>query len=125
MPSLHELEARREAILQQMRSIRSIRRGTINEQYLKVSHQGIREPVLRGPYYVLSRREGSKTVSQRLTSEAEVQQAREDIAEHKRFVALCQEFEEVTERLGQLEREAPDLEEKKKRRKWSSSKNRK
>ena len=40
MQTIHELEARRNEIARQMLSIRSLRRGTINEQYLKVSHKG-------------------------------------------------------------------------------------
>lgn len=106
-----------------MRSIRSLKRGSISEQFLKVSHQGIQEPVSRGPYYVFSRREGNKTSSRRL-SVAKLEQARKDLEEYKRFVSLCREFEILTERLGDLERQSPDLA-KKKRRKSSSSKKRK
>jgi hypothetical protein len=37
-----------------MRAIRSMKRAGINEQYLKVPHKGKAEPVLRGPYYVMT-----------------------------------------------------------------------
>lgn len=124
MTTPEDLESRRKAILEQMQSIRSMRRGSISEQFLKVRHQGVVEPVSRGPYYVLSRREGNKTSSQRLRSAAEIAQARKDIEGHRRFVALCREFELVTERLGELERESPALEREKKRRRWLSSKSR-
>jgi len=117
-----ELEARRNEILEEMRSIRSMRRGTINEQYLKVRLQRKKEPALRGPYYVLSRRAGEKTVSQRLTSVGELEQARKDVGEYKRFLALCREFEQVTTRLGELERQVPEVEREKKRLRLSSSK---
>jgi hypothetical protein len=109
------LEARRNAILEEMRSIRSMRRGTINEQYLKVRLQRKKEPVLRGPYYVLSRREGEKTVSQRLTSLGELEQARKEVEEYQRFLSLCREFEQVTMKLGEVEREGAELEREKKR----------
>lgn len=110
-----EIEARRNAILEEMRSIRSLRRGTINEQHFKVALKGKRGTVLRGPDYVLSRWEGDRTVSKRLTTSAELEQARREVTEHRRFLALCQEFEGLTERFGELERRAPDMERKKNR----------
>jgi len=111
---IEELIARRDSILKEMGSIRSMKRGTITEQYLKVRHEGQSEPVLRGPYYLFSRKENKRTVGKRLTSAAELAQARADVAAHKRFVQLCREFEELTERLGELERELPDDEAQKK-----------
>jgi pyruvate carboxylase len=104
MNRIEQIEARRREILLEMGKIRSMRRGTLNEQYLGVPHKGKSEPVLRGPYYVLSRREGDKTVSKRLKSESELDQAREDIKTRKWFKELCREFEELTEELGELSR---------------------
>lgn len=123
MNSVKEIEMKREAILEEMRSIRSMKRGTINEQFLKVPQKGKEEPVLRGPYFVFSRREGGKTVSERLTSPTELEQAERDIAAHKRFVELCKEFEVLTEKLGQIERQG-ELVREKKRRKPSSRRTR-
>jgi len=113
MTTIRELEARRNAIVEEMRSMRSMRRGTINEQFLKVRLKGKEQPLLRGPYYVFSRREGNKTVSKRLTSPAQLQQVKKDVEVHKRFVALCKEFEVLTERLGELERQVEGTPEKK------------
>ena len=114
MKPMTELDNQREALLQQMRSIRSMKRGTINEQYLKVPQKGSK-PALRGPYYVLSRREGNKTVSERLSTPTQLEQAKSDVAAHKRFTELCKEFEILTERMGALQRKADDSEWKKKR----------
>lgn len=102
MKTLPEIENRRDSVLQQMRSIRSMKRGTINEQYLKVPQKGA-EPALRGPYHILSRREGNKTVSERLTTPAQLEQAKGDVAAHRRFVELCRDFELLTEKMGLLE----------------------
>jgi hypothetical protein len=122
MDTVQQLEAQRNAILEEIRSIRSMRRGTVNEQYFKTRLKGRKGIVHQGPYYVLSRREGQKTVSSRLRSEAELQQARKDVTEYKRFLGLCQEFERVTARLGELERSEHGLEQEKKRFRSPSSK---
>lgn len=104
METAQQLETRRLEILEEIRSVRSMRRGTINEQYFLVRLKGKREISRRGPYYVLSRREGDKTVSQRLTTPEALEQARKDVEAYKRFQALCREFEQVTARLGEMER---------------------
>ncbi len=118
MQTLQGIESRRDEVLRQMRSLRSMKRGTINEQYLKVPQKGTK-PALRGPYYVLSRREGNKTVSERLRTPTQLEQARMDVAAHRKFVELCKEFEVLTERLGILLRQAEGSEEKKRLRRRS------
>jgi hypothetical protein len=119
---IQELEVRRNAILEEMRSIRSMRRGTINEQHFKIRLKGRKGIVLQGPYYVLSRREGEKTASRRLRSPAELEQARKDVAQYKRFMGLCQEFERLTARLGELERRGTEGVQEKKRLRLPSNK---
>ena len=114
MDTVQQLEVRRNAILEEMRSIRSMKRGTINEQYFRTRLKGRKGVVRQGPYYVLSRREVDKTVSRRLRSAADLERARKDVAEYKRFMGLCQEFERLTARLGELERGPQDLEQEKK-----------
>jgi hypothetical protein len=121
MDTVQQLESRRNAILEEMRSIRSMKRGTINQQYFKTRLKGRRGMVHQGPYYVLSRREGEKTVSKRLRV-TELEQAQNDVAEYKRFLGLCQEFERLTARLGELESGEHGLEQEKKRLRSPSSK---
>jgi hypothetical protein len=104
METRQALEARRLAILEEIRSIRAMRRGTINEQYFDVRLKAKKETTRRGPYYVFSRREGDKTVSQRLTTPEALEQARKDVEAYKRFQTLCREFEQVTAKLGDVER---------------------
>ena len=113
MKIIKDIDRQRENVLSEIRSIRSMKRGTINEQYLKSKPKGDDEPTLRGPYYVLSRREGGKTVSERLSSPEALKQARADVAAHKRFVELCKEYEALTEKLGEMERLSDQQAEKK------------
>jgi len=119
MDPLHQLEAQRLAILDSLKSIRSLRRGSITEQFFPVRRQGQQHTVRRGPYYVFTRHQGSQTVSQRLTTPEALQQAREDVEAFKHFQALCRDFEQLTEKLGGLERETVQ---KKKRLKPESNK---
>jgi len=104
METLQQIEAQRLAVLESIKSIRSMRRGAITEQFFPIRRQGQKQTARRGPYYVFSRHQGSKTVSQRLTTPEALQQAREDAEAFKRFQSLCREYEQLTEKLGELER---------------------
>ena len=119
METLQQIEVQRLAILEDIKSIRSMRRGAITEQFFQVRRQGQQQTARRGPYYVFSRHQGSQTVSQRLTTPEALQQAREDVEAFKRFQTLCRDYERLTEKLGELERKT---EQEKKRSKSGSSK---
>jgi len=121
MPSIKQIEEAREAILEEMRSIRSMKKGSVTEQFLKVKHKGKKEPVLRGPYFVFTRKEGKKTVGYRLRTAAEQEAVRADVDAHKRFVALCRQFEDLTEKLDELEHDESSIRQEKKRRSSPSS----
>jgi hypothetical protein len=105
MNPIARIEQRRNALLQEMATIRSLERATLTKQMLRVKHKGKKKPVLRGPYYVLARWENGKTRSRRVQAE-ELERLQREVANHDRFMALCEEFMELTERLGELEREA-------------------
>ena len=121
MKTIQDIEARREAIFGEMRLIRSMERGSITEQYLKVPQRG-KKPALRGPYYLMSRKEGKRTAGYRLTTKEEVERARRDVAAYRRFTALCDEYERLTDQLGPLERFSGGADAKKKPRRSPSSK---
>ena len=125
MSRVQELEKRRDEVLEHMRSMRSMKRGSINKQFFPAMRGGKSTEERRGPYYVWSRKEGSKTVSRRLKGAAELKQAQQDVQQYKRFMALCKEFGELTERLGDLQRQHSDDEQEKKRRRSPSNSTRK
>ncbi len=125
MDSVKKIELRRHAISKEILTIRSMERATLKEQMLRVKHKDKKEPVLRGPYYVLAQWENGKTRSRRVSSD-ELELVKKDVANHKRFVALCKEFGELTQALGELERaQEADLEQLKKGLKSPLSKTRK
>lgn len=99
------IEEQRNKILQAMGAIRSLRPGTVTEQFLKVPHKGKKEPVERGPYFLWQYYEQGKPVRRRLTSDAEVERARREVDNARRFGELCRQFEQLTRQLGELERE--------------------
>jgi hypothetical protein len=113
--TIQAIETRRDAILAEMRAIRSMAKGSVSEQFYQVVLEGKKEPVQRGPYFVFCRSVENRTVSRRLRSPEEVARARRDVEAYQKFAALNREFVELTERLGELERVSADEERKKKR----------
>lgn len=99
------IEARRHQVLESMRQIRSMRAGSVSEQYLKVRHKGKKEPVLRGPYFLWQFYEEGRPVRRRLSDPEEVARAQREVAQYKAFVELCREFAALTVQLGELERQ--------------------
>jgi hypothetical protein len=99
-------------------------RGSINEHYVRVKLRSQKEPILRGPYYVISRRGEKKTVGYHLKTPEALMGARRAVAAHHRFRELCREFEAVTEELGRRLVPAEDASPEKKRRRSRSSKTR-
>jgi len=124
MTDTETLRMRRDAILEEMRGLESMKRGTINEQYFRRGGKTANRPDLRGPYYVFSRCEGGRTRSRRLKTAEDLSKARQAIAAHKRYMALCEEFVQVTERLGDLLDQSYDQALEKKRHRSPSSKTR-
>lgn len=105
MNAIAQLEQRRAEILGEMAGIRSLERATLSEQMMRVPQKGKKEGVLRGPYYVLARWQGGKTRSRRVGRE-ELERVRRDVANRERFLALSEEFMDLTQRLGEVERKA-------------------
>lgn len=110
MDTIEQVDKRREQILREMQAIRAVERAALSEQMLRVKHKGKAKSALCGPYFVLSRWVEGKTKSRRVPRE-ELSRIQEEVANHKRLQALFEEFADLTERLGQLEREQVDASE--------------
>lgn len=99
-----DIEDRRRELTEELLAMRSLVRGALSEQFLKGPQHGKAEPVLHGPYFVLSRSVKGRTHSRRVKRD-EVERVRQDVDNYKRFESVCREFAELTERLGELERD--------------------
>lgn len=110
--TIKDIEEQRRQVIDEMLAIRSMRRGSITEQQSPNKRAG---KTARGPYFVFSRRQEGRTVSRRLRPGPDLELARQEVAAHKQFAALCQRFEQLTERLGELERDDVDQEKKRRR----------
>lgn len=119
--SIQSIEVRRDAILAKIRGIRSMTKGSVSEQYYRVKVEGKKGPMRRGPYYVFCRSVNNRTVSRRLTGD-EVERARADVAAYKEFLELCENFVDLTHRLGMVEQQDGETSREKKRRKSRSNK---
>jgi hypothetical protein len=121
---IERLERRRVQIIKEMSSIRTMRKGSVTEQYLKVPHKGKRQPALRGPYFLYTRKEKGKTVGRRLNKE-QAYQFRQQVEAFHRFQALGKQYAEISERLADLATvaEASGLEKKRPRSPSSKTKN--
>lgn len=101
-----ELEQQRQDTLKKMGRIRTMRRGTVSEQFLDVPHRGQAEPVRCGPYYLWQYWEHGKPKRQRLCTAPEVAAARQEVTAHREFEQLCERYVGIAEALAELERKA-------------------
>ena len=103
--SLSQLEARREQILQQIKSIDRLRRGTLSRQFFKKRRSGSKAK--QGPYYVLQGYLQGQKFSERVPAE-QAAQVEPLVANYKRFEQLAEEFVTVTDQITRMSQAAPD-----------------
>jgi hypothetical protein len=95
------LQHQRQQLLQQLSGLQELRRGSLTEQFLMVKRQdGSR--VKRGPYPLLTRKQGLKTVSRRLTDPALVPLYRQQIQALRQFETVVDGLVRVGEQLSDL-----------------------
>lgn len=95
------LQQHRQRLLQQLSSLQELRRGSLTEQFLVVKRKdGSR--VKRGPYPLLTRKQGQKTVSLRLTDPALVSLYRQQIQAMRQFETVVDGLVQVGEQLSDL-----------------------
>ena len=95
------LQHQRQQLLQQLSGLQELRRGSLTEQFLMVKRKdGSR--VQRGPYPLLTRKHGPKTISRRLTDPNLVPLYRQQIQALRQFETVVDELVQVGEQLSDL-----------------------
>ena len=101
LPDYPNLQQQRQRILQQLSGLQELRRGSLTEQFLMVKRKdGSR--VKRGPYPLLTRKQGQKTVSLRLTDPTLVPLYRQQIQAMRQFETVVDGLVRVGEQLSDL-----------------------
>jgi hypothetical protein len=95
------LEMRRQALLQQLAGFQQLRRGSLTDQFLLVKRKD-GSKVKRGPYPLLTRKEGQKTISRRLSDPELVSLYRQQIQAMRQFETVVDQLVRVGEQLGDL-----------------------
>jgi hypothetical protein len=95
------LQQHRQRLLRQLSGLQELRRGSLTEQFLVVKRKdGSR--VKRGPYPLLTRKQGQKTVSLRLTDPALVSLYRQQIQAMRQFETVVDGLVQLGEQLSDL-----------------------
>ena len=97
-PTLAALEQQREKVLEEMRSIDRLRRGSLSRHFLQ-KHQG-GQTLTHGPYFVLQGYLRGKKFSQHIRGE-EATQVGQEVKNYQRFQALADRFVTVTDQITQ------------------------
>jgi hypothetical protein len=95
------LEQQRRQLLQQLSGLQQLRRGSLTEQFLKVKRTDD-STVKRGPYPLLTRKEGPKTVSFRLRDPELLPVYRAQIQTMRQFETVVGQLVRVGEELSDL-----------------------
>ena len=111
--SFSQLEQRRDQILQQIKAIDRLRRGTLSRQFFKKTHSTSRAQ--QGPYYVLQGYVQGQKFSERVPADQALQ-IEPLVANYKRFEKLADEFVSVTDQLTRLSQAVPDAKKNSRRR---------
>ncbi len=103
---MNELVQRKTQLLREISNIGTMRRGQISEQYYeKTNARG--EKIRTGPYYVWQASVRGKKRSVRISG-AELESARKEIEEGKRYKELCEQLADVMEELATQPAESAD-----------------
>lgn len=97
---IQALRAQRDAVVDRMRQIDHLRRGSLSRQFFKTRRGG--KTVQSGPYFVLQCFFNGQKCSQRIAS-SQAQEVEKHVENFRSFNALAQEFVTLSDQITQLE----------------------
>ena len=103
--SSQALRAQRDAVLERMKPIDHLRRGSLSRQFLKTRRDG--KTVASGPYFVLQCFFKGKKCSERIPA-PQAQYVEQHVENFRRFNGLADRFVTLSDQITQLEGAAGD-----------------
>lgn len=111
------LQQQREQVVEEMRSIDRLRRGTLSQHFLRRHQNG--KTITHGPYFVLQGYLRGQKFSRHISA-GQADQVAGDVANYQRFQALAERFITLSERITERA-EAPDSKKNSSRRRSSTN----
>ena len=105
-----QIRQRQNAVLEEIRQIRVMRRGTLSEQHYAKRRERKGGAGACGPYFILQGYIDGQRFSERIASER-VEQVRNEIAQGRRFQELCRQYMALGEALAGHARQQPAADE--------------
>lgn len=103
--SIQSLRSQRDAVLERMKDIDHLRRGSLSRQFFKSRRDG--KVIQAGPYFVLQCSFKGKKCSARIPT-ADAEQVEQHVENFRRFNGLAEEFVTLSDQITQLECAAAD-----------------
>lgn len=98
--TIETLRSQRDAILEQMKQVDHLRRGSLSRQFFKARRDG--KVVQSGPYFVLQCFFKGKKRSQRIAA-TQAERVERHVENFRLFNGLAEEFVTLSDRITQLE----------------------
>src|SRR5258705_13972271 len=102
---IQALRSQRDAVLERMRQIDHLRRGSLSRQFFKTRRGG--KTVQSGPYFVLQCSFKGKKCSERIAA-SQAQEVEKQVETFRIFNGLADEFITLSDQITQLECSAGD-----------------
>ena len=103
--SIQSLRSQRDALLERMKQIDHLRRGSLSRQFFKSRRDG--KVIEAGPYFVLQCTFKGKKCSERISSN-NAERVEQHVENFRRFNGLAEEFITLSDQITQLECAADD-----------------